>query len=314
MDYRIYPFEDQSRLDEICALFATGLGDSTPEEWKWKHFSDNGMPKSMMLVAEADDGSFAAVFALQPEIYQYQDRTLRIVQAEDLVIAPSHRGSGLMRKLHTFMIHHLTDLGYAGFIGFPNENSLPVLVKYGAKQMPNIGSLNTAKRFLPLYPCRKTAAAGNWAITVCDSMPQDLFYCTNTECYQLTKNDAFMRWRFVDNPHEQFRWLTIRKAGVLMGYMVFCITAGRFRRAVNICDWALQDAVDTPALKKAVQVLRSWGNWASLWGQFSEEASGRWIRAGLSNQQAPGTHLLLHSFAKEPLPENFHLTRADLDY
>ena len=69
MEYRIYPLEDQSRLEEICALFAKGLADTTPEYWKWKHFSENGQPAGMILVAEAEDGSFAGMFALRPECY-----------------------------------------------------------------------------------------------------------------------------------------------------------------------------------------------------------------------------------------------------
>lgn len=314
MDYRIYPFEDQSRLDEICALFATGLGDSTPEEWKWKHFSDNGMPKSMMLVAEADDGSFAAVFALQPEFYQCGDHQISIIQTEDLVISPNHRGSGLMKKLYFYAKDHYAAQGATALLGFCNDNSYPIFMKYGATDMGDSYPLASSKRLLPVYTNKKSAVTGRWHIQITDTMPNDLFYHKNSDAYQMVKNDAFMKWKFVDNPEAAFRWLTIRRNGVLMGYMVFCVTAGRFRRAVNIYDWAMKEEVDTPALKKAVGLLCSWGNWIDLWGRYNKAVCARWAAAGVGIQRTQGTRFILHNLTDGPLPKNFHLTRADLDY
>lgn len=314
MDYRIYPLENPDRLEEICTLFATGLADTAPDFWKWKHFSDNGLPKGMILVAEAEDGTLAGMFSLQPEIYACNEQRLFVIQAEDLVISPNHRGSGLMRKLHRFMIEYYTQAGMAGFIGFPNENSLPVLVKYGAKQAEDTYSWNSAKSFLPIYPMKKRITHQNWKIEVTDQMPDDLFYPGNAEAYQLEKNDAFMKWRFVDNPEGAFRWLTIRKNGVLMGYVVYAITQGRLRRAVNIYDWALNDQVDAAVLKKAVDLLRTHGNWVNLWGRYTDTVLARWAAAGIKYKDEQGTHYLLHTFTDEPLPENWHLTRADLDY
>ena len=314
MDYRLYPLDSTDRLDEICALFATGLGGSTPEEWKWKHFSENGMPKSMMLVAEAEDGSFAGVFALQPELYECGSSQITIVQTEDLVISPNHRGSGLMKKLYFYAKDYYAAQGATALLGFCNDNSYPIFMKYGATDMGDSYPLSSAKQLLPIYTNKKSAATGKWNIQITDTMPDDLFYPKNSNAYQLVQNDTFMRWKFVDNPEQSFRWLTIRRDGILMGYMVFCVTAGRFRRAVNIYDWALNDEVDTAALKKAVRLLRTWGNWVKLWGRYSGAVCARWAAAGIGIKAKKGTRFILHNLTNEPLPENWHLTRADLDY
>ena len=314
MDYRIYPLENTDRLDEICTLFATGLADTTPDFWKWKHFSDNGMPKGMILVAEAEDGSFAAVFALQPENYVCNGEKTVIIQTEDLVILPAHRGSGLMKKLYFYAKEHYAKEGATALLGFCNDNSYPIFVKYGATDMGDSYSWDSAKSLLPIYLNKKRATHKDWKIEVTDEMPNDLFYLENTESFQMEKNDTFMKWKFVDNPEGPFYWLTIRKNGVLMGYVVYAVTQGRLRRAVNIYDWALNDQVDAAVLKRAVDLLRTHGNWVNLWGRYTDAILDRWAAAGIKNKNEQGTRFILHALTDEPLPENWHLTRADLDY
>lgn len=314
MEYRLHPLEDQSRLDEICTLFAKGLADTTPEYWKWKHFSENGQPKGMILAAEAEDGSLAGMFALQPEWYTCADKTILVIQNEDLVIDPAHRGTGLMKKLYHFAKDYYTNEGAVGSISFCNPASYPIFLKYGAEDRDDIYTYNTAKHLLPVYWGKRCWKKGEWEIRFGDQMPEDLFYPVNEEVYQLRKSDAFMKWKFADNPDGPFQWLAIRKNGKLMGYMVTKIIQGKFRRAVNIYDWALQDELPDTILGAAVKLLHTHGNWVSLWGRYSDRVLSRWVRAGLTQKNDQGTHFVLHTFGDTQMPTNWHVTRADLDY
>lgn len=314
MDYRLYPLKNQERLAEICALFATGLAETTPDYWKWKHYSENGLPEGMILVAEAEDGSFAGMFAMQPAVYACGGKKLTIVQTEDLVIDPSHRGSGLMKKLYNFAWEHYSERGSVGFMAFCNDTSFPIFLKYGAVDMGDIYSRNTAKSLLPVYSCKKEFSGNGWSISLCAEMPNDLFHPGNSDAFAMEKNDSFMKWKFADNPDGPFFWLTLRKDGQLKGYIVVHITQGRLRRAVNIYDWALDSSVDDYALSRAVALLRTHGNWVSLWGLYSEDVLARWARAGVDKKSENGTHFLLHAFNGQELPTKWHLTRADLDY
>jgi len=314
MEYRLYPLEDQSRLDEICSLFAKGLADTTPEYWKWKHFSENGQPKGMILVAETEDGSLAGMFALQPERYTCAEKTILVIQNEDLVIDPVHRGTGLMKKLYHFAKDYYTNEGAVGSISFCNPASYPIFLKYGAEDRGDIYTWNTPKSFLPIYREKRRDIFGDWEISLTDQMPGDLFYHVNEHAFQMVKNDAFMKWKFVDNPDGPFLWLTIRRSGQLLGYLVVHITQGKLRRAVNIYDWALDDTVSDDVLKRAVKLLRTHGNWVSLWGLYGEKVLNRWTAAGLTEKNEKGTHFVLHHFGDKTMPENWHLTRADLDY
>ena len=314
MDYHIYPLKEQSRLEELCALFAKGLADTTPEYWKWKHFSENGQPEGMILVAEAEDGAFAGMFALQPERYEWNGREILMVQTEDLVIDPSHRGTGLMRRLYSYAMEYYAAMGAVGFVSFCNENSYPIFLKYGSVDRGYIYTQNSRKSSLPIYTNKKNAKTGGWNLEISDAMPEDLFYPVHSSGFGMVKGDTFMKWKFADNPEGPFRWLTIREHGELKGYAVVYVTQGRFRRAVNIYDWALKDEVSAEVLKKAVNLLRTYGNWVSLWGKHSDEVAERWKQAGLVEQTEKGTHFVLHQLREAPLPEHWHLTRADLDY
>ena len=127
MEYTLYPLQDQARFSELCALFAMGLDVTTPTYWKWKHYSENGMPEGIILVAEDENGQLAGMFALQPEYFICGEQRRLLVQTEDLVIHPNHRGTGLMKKLYLFAEEYFAAKGADGFIAFTNDTN-PVFV------------------------------------------------------------------------------------------------------------------------------------------------------------------------------------------
>lgn len=314
MDYRIFPLEDQSRLGELCALFAKGLADTAPDYWKWKHFSENGHPEGRILVAETEAGSIAGMFALQPVRYTCGGREVVMIQTQDLVIDPGCRGTGLMKKLFRFAEEYYTQKNAAGFMAFCNENSYPIFLKYGSRDMGDIFSYNSGKKLLPVYTRKKRECIDDWQIAFLEEAPHDLFYPGSDNAFSMKKNDGFMRWKFSDNPDGPFRWLTIRREGRLEGYLVVQVTQGRLRRAVNIYDWALTDGVPEKVLKAVIDLLKTHGNWVSLWGRYSEAELERWAKGGIAEKSVNGSHFLLYPFEGAELPENWRLTRADLDY
>lgn len=314
MNYQLYPLKDLTRLPEICSLFARGLAETTPEYWKWKHFSENGHPGSMILVAETDNGCITGMFALQPMYYRWENKTLVIVQMMDLVIDPAHRGTGLMKMLFQYAQNHYSQDGCWGFLGFPNDISYPILMKYGAADMGDICSYETAKRPLPFYREKKHAACRQWQIALTDVPPEDLFDTEVPEECRMTRSAAFLQWKFAENPETRFQWLTLRRNGILQGYMTVSIMRGRFRRAVNIYDWVFHSCVDAHILRQAVKLLLTHGNWVNLWGRYSEADLELWAKAGVSHRSAQNTHFLLIPFDGMDTPRQWHLSRADLDY
>lgn len=314
MNYHLYPLQDLTKLPKICTLFAKGLDETDLEHWKWKNFAENGHPESMLLVAEAEDGSFAGMFGLQPEYYRWQGKNLVIVQLMDLVIDPTHRGTGLMKMLFRYAQEHYAALGYWGFVAFANEVSYPIFMKYGATDMGDIRSYETPKRLLPYYRSKKHLTLQQWQLELSDTPPEDLFDLQDRQECRMVRSPAFLRWKFAQNPETAFQWLTLRKDGNLHGYMAVSIVRGRFRRAVNIYDWALQPTVEECILKLAVDLLLTHGNWVNLWGKYSDADLALWAKAGVSNPSAQRTHFLLTPFDGNDIPGQWHLSRADLDY
>jgi hypothetical protein len=51
-----------------------------------------------------------------------------------------------------------------------------------------------------------------------------------------------------------------------------------------------------------------------LWGRFSQKELDMWEKAGFTNKPVGHSHFTLHPFEEIAVPENWHLTRADLDF
>lgn len=314
MEYRVFALTDESRIPEICELFRKGLGDTESGYWKWKHFSENGLPKGVFAAAETEEGKLAGMFPMQPSVYRCGEKRLAVVKPQDLVIDFEHRGKGLMKKLFSFAAEYYGNDNMSGLLLFCNDNAYPIYLKYGARDAGDIASIRTKKRLLPIYCRKERKTVHGWELCIADEMPADLFFSGSDDVFRMEKNEAFMYWKFVQNPEEHYRWLTIRKDGQLKGYLVFYIVQGRYRRAVNIADWDLDETVSEEMLYSAVKLLQTHGNWVSLWGRYSEAAAHRWAKAGLCINDGGHTHFVLYDYHDALLPENWHITRADIDF
>jgi GNAT superfamily N-acetyltransferase len=313
MDFRIYPLTDTARLPELCALFAKGLGETLPQEWLWRNYTENGMPEGIVSVAEDEYGIFRAVFAMQPVVYRRGQEQKILVQTQGLVIDPECRGQGLMRKLFQYNADYYRQQGAEALTSFScNELSYPIFMKYGAKDLGALNGVCTGKRLLPRLRRRKWARDG-WQIQVQDEMPSDLFLLPGESVFKMEKNLRFMQWKFTENPNQHYQWLTIRRDGKLMGYFVFYVNHGRLRSAVNICDWELQAELPDEILKKAVDLLHSLGNWVHLWGMLSPENLSRWQKAGLTCPSASAERFVYFPLTDWEIPSDWFITKADSD-
>lgn len=314
-EYHLFPLTDWHRTAEVQEVFRQGLAETSEAYWNWKYREENGLPERTLLVGENRRGELVALAGLQPLDYKEGEHLLRMVQIQDLIILPQCRGTGLMRKLYFFAMEYCKENGCDGFVQHPNEKSFYPFLKYGATNMGSIGSIASKKRLLPFLgrPVYQQCA-GDWQLNISDRMPEDIFFEESIEVYRLIKSAAFMRWRFDKNPEDDFRWLTIRKDGVLRGYMVFQAFHGRLRTAINIYDFEIGKDVPADILKQSIRMLSSHGSWVSLWGRLSKKEYSMWAEAGLNVREEGRAHFTLHPFGDQIIPENWHLTRADLDF
>ena len=314
MEFRIYPLEDTARLPELCDLFAKGLAQTTAEMWLWKHYTENGLPEGMILVAEDETGKLRAMFAMQPAWYRRGNERILLVQTEDLVIDPECRGQGLMRKLYDYTMDHYRQQGAIALTAFScNDASYPIFLKYGAKALRDIGSIATPKSLIPKKWRKATYDKDGLQILVCDQMPKDLFCAPCETAFKMENTYRTLQWRFSEDPGRSYQWLTIRKDSRLVGWLVFYVNKGRLRSAVNICHWELLDCVDAKTLAQAILILQRLGHWVSLWGIQTPDALALWHAAGLTKVEPAHDHFMYHIINDQTPPTAWYITKVDSD-
>lgn len=313
-DIKIYPLENSERLNEVCELFALGLANTTKEWWIWKHFTPNGLPEGVVLVAEDSKNYICGVFAMQPAYYCKADEKIMLVQLEDLVIAPEYRGNGLMRRLYDFTLDYYREKNAAGLIGLSaNEKSYAVLSKYGFENIADLNGIQSVKTLTPRFWRKDFYKKDEWEITISQDIPQGLFFAQKQNVWKMEKNQQFMEWKFKNSPEREYCWLVIKYRNELVGYIVYYVNQGRLRKVVNICDWELKASVTEKELKKAVRILQTQGNWIYLWGCMSREDEELWKKSGISLKKENKSPFLYYSLNERNKIEAFDITKADSD-
>lgn len=313
--FRITHFCDWSRVDELRALFRTGLGETSKEFWLWKYGGKNGLEAPDYWIIEDASGEMVGTFGIQPYLYRKLDDEYIIVQLQDMVVAPQCRGFGFPRILYHTALERCKEYGAVAFVAYSNEASIGPFMKYGAVNMGDIGALHTRKKELAFLKKPKThLEKDGWSYTLTETMPEDIFFKGSADAFKMVKSPEFMRWRFDQNPDEDFRWLTVRRDDTLQAWVVFQIFRGRIHTAVNIYDYDLRKDLPEEIRQQSLEILQTCGSWVSLWGRMSEDERTKWRRAGMTREEQPSSHFLLHFFDGSVPPENWRILRVDRDF
>lgn len=307
MEYTISVFKDKNRIPEIIDLFATGLGKTTEEYWKWRIFTPNGQEQPEAIVVEDESGRLVGVSSVLPEIYGDKER--KCAQLCDWVIYPDYRGQGLVGKLYRYAYERYIGFGYDFMIEYPNDNSYPIFQKYGFTEKENVGSWNTSKRLLAVNRPVESQTRNGVEYRFTDTCPVIQFRQRADRMYRIPE---FMSWKYDQNPTLRFRWLSVWEGMRLIGYFVYTCTKGRLRTAVNIYDWEFEGSA-TDEFRVAIGLLNRQGNYVSIWGRYGE-VEQKLLHGGGLDPAPAGTRLMLKALSNKGWPEPLTLTRLDTDY
>lgn len=306
-------FNTWDRVDEVRALFRTGLGETSQEYWLWKYCQPNGLPQPKLWVVKDTEDCIVATFGTQALPYRRGETSHIVVQLQDLVVAPQCRGFGFTRVLyHTAMDDYKADGGKA-FVAYSNEASIGPFSKYGAVIMDDIGAIESKKHY-PLITGKTHYEKNGWSFVFSETMPDDIYFTESEVEFKLVKSPKYMKWRFDHNPDGHFRWLSVREAGRLIAWFVFQENHGRIHTAINIYDYDFHRDFSEDCLRNVVKVLSKRGNWVSLWGRMSKNEKERWKTAGLTNESSADSHFLLHYFDGSTPPQGWRILRCDRDF
>ena len=310
MGYHISILKDENRLPELIALFQTGLGETTAAHWKWRLFTENGQEDQPFAVIIEDKNSIVGVLSILPALYWDGTKHLKYAQLGDWVIDRACRGKGCAKLMYKYVEQFFMTNLFDCFIGFPNQNSYPILKKYGFQDVPGVTCWNTKNRIIyrniPVGTERKYKDIIYRFENICPEI--QTFPKSKGRIY---KNHSFMKWKYDLNPDETYKWLSLWQDETCIGYFVYLLTKGRLRTAVNIYDWEYF-GTDPGYFRYAVKLLQQEGNFVSFWGRYPDEKIRLLQEADLYDSHADIV-CIVKQIADTEIPE-LTLTRIDTDY
>jgi len=310
MDYRISILEDPGRIPELIELFRTGLGDTSADHWRWRLFTDVGQPEQpFAVIAEDEAGKLVGVSTFFP--VRYGCSGTKAVEFGDWIVHPSCRGQGLIGKIFGSTCSWFSDQGYAFIMtSFPNQNSGPILRRFGFTDLPNVAEYVTSNRlfFSGKAPADRVVEGVQFRFT--DACP--LTEAPQHREGRLQRSLAFLRWKFDQNPDASYRWLSLWQQERCIGYFVYHRNKGRIRTAVNIHDWELEPGSE-PLFSEAIRLLAKRGSFVSIWGKYPEQTLSMFHAAGM-HHSGRSTPTITKPFYPGGVPDDLTLTRADTDY
>ena len=311
MEYSLSVLKDPSRIPELIELFRTGLGETTEAYWMWRLFTDNGQPDPPIAVAVEDEaGTLCAMSTILPIIYGGGTSHRKCLQFCDWVVRPDRRGRGLIRMIYDFVCRLYQEKEYDFILEFPNDNSYPIFTKYGFCEEPPIPCFSSPRRLPAIRPRLTDFSADGVEVCFSDSCPltDEIF----TRPDRIERTPAYLRWKYDQNPDTDYKWVGFRQNGSFIGYIVYTLTRGRLRTAVNVYDWEYPLS-DTAAFCKAIRAIGRLGSFVSIWGRYDARSLALLGQCGLK-ESAGGTRLMLKSLSAAGCPESLTLTRIDTDY
>jgi len=309
MEYKVFVFKDSERIPALTELFKTGLGETSVDHWKWRLFTPNGLEDTpFAVVAEDEQGNLAGVSTVIPVYYGPMQK--KCILFGDWVVHPEHRGQGLIRKIFDRICEYAAENGYEFMLTFPNQNSYPILKKYGFQDLPGVTCWNSRNTLLYSKTGGRKEKTYEGVVYRYSGQYPDAELFRQQEG-RICKNKEFLQWKYDLNPDEKYTWLSLWQDEKCIGYFVYLLNQGRLRTAVNIYDWEYAGA-DSKYFRYALRLLRKEGNFVSFWGRYPSETKQMMQDAGLYDKRK-NIVCIVKPVGDGKIPE-LTLTRIDTDY
>jgi hypothetical protein len=186
-----------------------------------------------------------------------------------------------------------------------------VLKKYGFHDIKGVTTWNSkSKLFSFRYNANLEKTINGITYLRSDVYPNLLL--DNNENGRIIKNSTFMKWKYDSNPQAHYKWLSLWRGEICIGYFVYLLTNGRFRTAVNVYDWEFPESEDPRHFIHAIKLLSREGHFVSFFGRYSDEKKRLLLKSGMREQKNQVT-CISKTIGQCEIPE-LTLTRIDTDY
>jgi GNAT superfamily N-acetyltransferase len=253
------------RLLETC-LAGGPTGRRDPAFFTWKHL-DNPFGRSVALVAERA-GSILGLRTFMRWELASGTCTVPAVRAVDTATHPAAQGQGIFKRL---TLEALEVAGADAMLVFntPNSQSKPGYLSMGWTVVGDVPVLIRPVRPLrfarhavrarsalpastPLPPvCSLPAADGLLTLSGLDDLLDDVDAAQSRDARLRTRTTrAYLKWRYVDVPGLDYRFLAIHDGAALRGLAV-----GRIRDRGGLQELTLTELVTRPGDERALRRL-----------------------------------------------------------
>jgi len=238
-----YSFDKQISDQESVNLIKLALGEGsersprTLEFFQWKHQA-NPFGNSYSLAARHSESNKAAGLRMfQRWTLRLEGQEMNAVRAVDTSTHPDHQRKGIFTALTRAALKEMTDEGVDLVFNTPNKNSLPGYLKMGwelVAQVPVQG------KFLGTNPPETSGQGDSLDELLKNHTPRALEELldgtTVANKIQITKDLAYLRWRYTEHPTIDYRFAVRETAGVPTALLVWCETKRYGLREFVLCE------------------------------------------------------------------------------
>ncbi len=255
------------RQDEVLELLQASMASGTErwsrrELWQWKHV-ENPFGRSLVLIAEAEDGRIAGLRAFMKWRLRSGDTRIEAYRPVDTATHPDFRRLGIFSRLTLQAVEDAREDGTQLIFNTPNSMSVSGYLKMGWKQAgiatPVLKVNSYPKTGLKLASRKigqKLGIGGN-ATTTEASVPEALRPETaiTPDFEQLIDRHIesqggrlvtdysvpYLNWRYATNPLYSYAVITDRDAGELTGACIVRMALGSTLNTLVFEEFLLSD-------------------------------------------------------------------------
>ncbi len=265
--------DSESFCAEYLKLYSECFGCRsyiTKEWFKWYNL-DNPLGVSNIFTARnIENNEIAASYTLSPFITNFNSILVNSYLCCNVMTSPSYSGMGLFTQIGQYALENVVHSNEL-VIGIPNESAIKGHLKVGWQVMPNLYFIEKRKL--------------DFTIKVCDAYVTENYnelgnydfgsFNKNSD-FNLQKNYPFLKWRYADNPKNNYRFVISKTDNVIDGYAVIKIYFDEISklRKVHIVEYSYHE------LNKLKKILWAIENYAfsinadliNVWNFCQEES------------------------------------------
>ncbi len=236
--------------------------------WEWR-FLNNPNSDKVYISYIIDKGILASYYAVSPCIIEKNGKERKIALSNMTMTHPAYQGKGLFKQIALSLFEQLKQDGYLGVFGFANQNS-----HYGFRK--NLGwidlaSLNSFRISIDEFrngmikeTCRFTYSLQQVDATSFNNVSS---YRYSTSSVSLSRNKEHLRWRFSDNPQNEYSRLILKEGDQDAAFLIVKFYGG----AIDVMEFFYHTVFENEKemiLGAAIDFLLSKAEHINIWSNL----------------------------------------------